>query len=125
FLDSLIKIVTNQSERNPPDAGGLFHAQNSVAYADIRIGHRRKTWPIRSQGFHQWLVRVYYEINRTAPNSEALQTAIGLAEARAVIDGPEREAFVRTGAYGGKLYLDLGNAKWEAVEISSTRRTLG
>jgi hypothetical protein len=120
IVDKLIKIAINQSEGNHPDAGGLFHAPNSVAYADIRIGHRRETWPIRSRGFHQWLVRVYYEINRTAPNSEALKTAIGLAEARAVIDGPEREVFVRTGAYGGKLYLDLANENWEAIEIGAS-----
>ena len=103
IVDKLIKIAINQSDGNHPDAGGLFHAPNSVAYADIRIGGRRETWSIRSRGFRQWLVRVYYEVNKTAPNSEALQTAIGLAEARAVIDVPEREVFVRTGAYGGKL----------------------
>ena len=120
IVDKLIKIAINQSEGNHPDAGGLFHAPNSVAYADIGIGHRRETWPIRSRGFRQWLVRVYYEINRTAPNSEALQTAIGLAEARAVIDGPEREVFVRTGAYGGKLYLDLADENWEAMEIGAS-----
>ena len=120
IVDKLIKIAINQSDGNHPDAGGLFHAPNSVAYADIRIGGRRETWSIRSRGFRQWLVRVYYEVNKTAPNSEALQTAIGLAEARAVIDGPEREVFVRTGAYGGKLYIDLANQNWEVVEIDAT-----
>jgi hypothetical protein len=119
IVDRLIKIALNQSAGDHPAAGGLFHAPNSVAYADIRIGQRRETWPIRSRGFRQWLVRVYYEVNGTAPNSEALQTAIGLAEARAVIDGPEREVFVRTGAHGAKLYLDLANENWEAVEIDA------
>jgi hypothetical protein len=117
IVDRLIKIAINQIAGDHPDAGGLFHAPNSIAYADTRIGQRRETWPIRSRGFRQWLVRVYYEVNGTAPNSEALQTAIGLTEARAVIDGPEREVFVRTGAHGGKLYLDLANENWEAVEI--------
>ena len=114
IVDKLIKIAINQTAGDHPDAGGLFHAPNSIAYADIHIGQRRETWPIRSKGFRQWLVRVYYEVNGTAPNSEALQTAIGLAEARAVIDGPERMVFVRTGAHGGKLYLDLANENWEA-----------
>jgi hypothetical protein len=119
IVDKLIKIALNQTAGDHPDAGGLFHAPNSIAYADIRIGQRRETWPIRSKGFRQWLVRVYYEVNGTAPNSEALQTAIGLAEACAVIDGPERVVFVRTGAHGGKLYLDLANENWEAVEIAA------
>jgi hypothetical protein len=119
IVDKLIKIAINRSEGSHPGAGGLFHAPNSVGYSDIRIGNRRETWSIRSRGFRQWLVRAYYEVNGTAPNSEALQTAIGLAEARAVIDGPEREVFVRIGAHGGKLYLDLANENWEAVEIDA------
>src|SRR6516165_12267234 len=119
IVDKLIKIAIDQSEGDHPRAGGLFHAPNSVSYADIGIGHRRETWPLRSRGFRQWLARVYYEVNGTAPNSEAIQTAIGLAEARAVIDGPEREVFVRTGTHSGKLYLDLANENWEAVEIDA------
>jgi hypothetical protein len=117
IVDKLIKIAINQSEGDHPRAGGLFHAPNSIGYVDICHGNRRETWPIRSRGFRQWLVRVYYELNGTAPNSEALQSATLLAEARAVIDGPEREVFVRTGAHSGKLYLDLTNENWEAVEI--------
>ena len=120
IVDKLIKIAIDQSEGAHPRAGGLFHAPDSIGYADISHDHRRETWPIRSRGFRQWLVRVYYEVNGTAPNSEAIQTAIGLAEARAVIDGPEREVFVRTGAHGGKLYLDLANENWEAVEIDAS-----
>jgi hypothetical protein len=120
IVDKLIKIAIDQSEGDHPRAGGLFHAPDSIGYADIRHGNRRETWPIRSKGFRQWLVRVYYEVNGTAPNSEALQTAVGLAEARAVIDGPEREVFVRTGAHSGKLYLDLANENWEAVEIDAS-----
>ena len=119
IVDKLIKIAIDQSEGDHPRAGGLFHTSDSIGYADISHDHRRETWPIRSRGFRQWLVRVYYEVNGTAPNSEAIQTAIGLAEARAVIDGPEREVFVRTGAHGGKLYLDLANENWEAVEIDA------
>src|SRR5262245_10370165 len=118
-VDRLIKIATDQSEGDHPRAGGLFHAPDSIGYADIRHGNRRETWPIRSKGFRQWLGRVYYEVTGTAPSSESLQTAISLAEARAVIDGPEREVFVRTGAHGGKLYLDLANQNWEAVEIDA------
>jgi hypothetical protein len=120
IVDKLIKIAINQSEGDHPRAGGLFHAPDSIGYADISHDHRRETWPIRSRGFRQWLVRVYYEVNGTAPNSEAIQTARDLAEARAVIDGPEREVFVRTGAHGGKLYLDLANENWEAVEIGAS-----
>ena len=75
IVDKLIKIAIDQSEGDHPRAGGLFHAPDSIGYADISHHHRRETWPIRSRGFRQWLVRVYYEVNGTAPNSEAIQTA--------------------------------------------------
>jgi len=88
IVDKLIKIAINQSEGDHPSAGGLFHAPDSIGYADIRHDNRRETWPIRSRGFRYWLVRVYYKVNGTAPNSEALQTAIGLAEARASSTDP-------------------------------------
>src|SRR5262249_49374555 len=56
----------------------------------------------------------------SAPNSEALQTALALAEARAFFDGPRREVYTRVGGSNGKIYIDLANEHWQAIEISST-----
>ena len=97
--DKLIKIAVERSYRDEdskPQAGGFFHTPDAVAYVDIEIDGWRETWPVRSRGFRRWLVRVYYETTGTAPNSEALQTALGLCEARAHFDGPEREVYIRT-----------------------------
>ena len=108
--DKLIKIAIEESYRSDSsgrNAGGLFHTRDAVAYADIEVFGRRETWPVRSKGFRRWLVRIYYELTDSAPNSEALQTALALAEARAVIDGPEREVFVRVGGANEKIYVDL------------------
>jgi hypothetical protein len=66
------------------------------------------------------LVRVYYETTRTAPNSEAFQTALGLCEARAHFDGPEREVYTRIGSVNGRIYIDLANLHWQAIEMAST-----
>jgi hypothetical protein len=125
-VDKLIKIAIDDSASDKSGAnssaktGGLFHAPNGVCYADIPVGEHRETWPIRSRGFRRWLVGTYYKKTGTAPTSEALQSAIALADARAANDGPEREVFVRTGANGGKLYIDLANSNWEAVEVDAT-----
>jgi hypothetical protein len=119
IADKLIRITISESagDDGPESVGGLFHTPDSTAYIDINVRGRRETWPVRSKAFRHWLMRVYYEICGSAPNSEALQQAIGMAEARAIIDGPEREVFIRVAAHNGKLYLDLANAKWEAVEL--------
>ena len=121
--DRLIKIAVERSyhgEDSQPEAGGFFHTADSVAYVDIEIDGWRETWPVRSRGFRRWLVRVYYETTGTAPNSEALQTALGLCEARAHFDGPEREVYTRIGGANGKIYIDLTNMHWQAIEITST-----
>src|SRR5262245_49619721 len=60
----------------------------------------------------------------TAPNSEAMQTALGLCEARAHFDGPEREVYTRVGGANGKIYIDLANMHWQAIEITSTGWTV-
>jgi hypothetical protein len=123
IADKLIKIAIEKSYResdSPPDAGGLFHTSDRVAYADIDILGWRETWPVRSRGFRYWLVRIYYETTGTAPNNEALQTALSLCEARAFFDGPQREVFTRIGGANGQIYIDLANERWQAIEISST-----
>jgi hypothetical protein len=121
--DKLIRIAIEKSYRDDgskPDAGGLFHTRDKVAYADIEIFGWRETWPVRSRGFKHWLVRIYYEMTGSAPNSEALQTALALAEARAFFDGPERQVFIRIGGADDKVYIDLANEHWQAIEIDST-----
>jgi hypothetical protein len=82
-------------------------------------GHR-ETWQVRSKGFKRWLCRKYYEANSTAPNSEALQSALNMIEAQAHFDGEEMPVHVRVAGLGGYIYLDLCDAKWRAIEISAS-----
>jgi hypothetical protein len=49
-----------------------------------------------------------------------LTAAIGVVEARAQHDTPVRDVFVRVGELDGRLYLDLADAKWRAIEIDKT-----
>ena len=97
----------------------LFHASDGTGYADVNINGHRETWAIRSKGFKRWLARHFYEETVGAPSSEALQSALNVIEARAHFDGPERTIFVRIGSHEEKLYLDLGDESWQAVEIDN------
>ena len=101
------------------DAAELFHTADDTAYADIEIDGHRETWRVRSSGFRRWLVRQYFEETDGAPGSEALQSALNVLEARAHFDGPERPVFIRVGSLDGRLYLDLGDDTWRAVEIGA------
>jgi len=98
----------------------LFHTPDSTGFADIDISGHRETWPIRAKGFRRWLARKYFEATQGAPSSEALQSALNVIEARAHFDAPERVVHIRVGGLGDKLYLDLCDETWRAVEIDAT-----
>jgi hypothetical protein len=98
----------------------LFHAPDGTGFADLGINGHRETWPIRAKGFRRWLARRFFEETQGAPSSEALQSALNVIEAKAHFDAPERVVHVRVGGLEGKLYLDLGDEAWRAVEIDAT-----
>ena len=100
-------------------AAELFHTPDRTGFADLDIDGHRETWPIRSKGFRHWLARRYFEQTDGAPNSEALKSALNVIEAKAHFDAPERVVHVRVGGLDGRIYLDLCNATWQAVEIDS------
>ena len=97
----------------------LFHTEDGTAYADIVINGHRETWKVRGTGFRQWLERQYYEKMEGATGSEALASAISLVAAKARFDGPELPVSVRTGGHDGKIYLDLCDESWRAVEVDA------
>ena len=49
----------------------------------------------------------------------ALNATLNLFEARALFEGPERMVHVRVAEQDGRIYLDLANAAWQAVEIDT------
>ena len=98
----------------------LFHAPDRTGFADLDINGHRETWPIRAKGFRRWLARRFFEETQGAPSSEALQSALNVIEAKAHFDAPERLVHVRVGGLDGRLYLDLCDEAWRAVEIDVT-----
>jgi hypothetical protein len=98
----------------------LFHAPDGTGFADLDINGHRETWPIRSKGFRRWLARQFFEATKGAPSSEAMQSALNVIEAKAHFDAPERIVHVRVGGLDDRLYLDLRDETWRAVEIDAT-----
>src|SRR5206468_11818982 len=90
-----------------------------TGFADLNVNGHRETWPIRAKGFRRWLARRFFEETQGAPSSEALQSALNVIEAKAHFDAPERLVHVRVAGLDGKLYLDLCDETWRAVEIDA------
>ena len=99
------------------DSAELFHTATGTAYADLAIDGHRETWPVRSPRFRAWLRRRYYEATGDALSAAALNAALNLLEARAQFDGPERTVHVRVAEHEGRIYLDLADQAWRAVDI--------
>jgi len=59
----------------------------------------------------------YYDATGAAPSAGAITSALDLLEARAQFDGPERAVHVRVAEHSSRIYLDLADERWRAVEI--------
>jgi putative DNA primase/helicase len=64
-----------------------------------------------------WLSGQYYKTYVEGIGGQALEDGVRILEARAVNDGVEFEPFLRVGRAAGKLYVDLCDQHWGAVEI--------
>jgi hypothetical protein len=98
-------------------AAKLFHTPDDVGFATFEVNGHQENWSIRSKSFRRWLARAFYEGTQGAPSSEAMQAALGVLEARAQFDAPEHEVYVRVAEYDGRIYIDLSDETWRAVEI--------
>ena len=101
------------------DGVELYHSPDGTAFADLTINGHRETWSTKSAGFRYWLRRAYYEGTRGAPNSDAMSTAMGVIEARAHYDGTERSVHLRVAEHDGKIYIDLCDTAWRAIEVDA------
>ena len=70
------------------------------------------------KGFPPIVARRFFEATGGAPSTEALRSALGVIEAKAHFDALERRVHVRV-AGQGKLYLDLADVAWRAVELEA------
>jgi hypothetical protein len=97
----------------------LFHTATGVAYTDLEIEDHRETWPVRSKQFRAWLRRRHYERTGEALAPATIRSILDLLEARAQFDAPERTVHIRVALHEGRIYLDLTDGGWRAVEVGS------
>jgi hypothetical protein len=110
IADKLVRLAS---------AAELFHTKEGIGYGDVKVNGHRETWRVRSRAFRRWLTHAFFESYKGVPNAEAMNAALGVIEGTAYYKGPEREVCVRVAEQDGCLYLDLCDADWRAVEIST------
>ncbi|WP_150108912.1 hypothetical protein [Methylobacterium sp. 4-46] len=98
----------------------LWHTPKKDAYASIPMpmGHR-ENWRLRADAFARYMRLRAHEATGRIPSKSNLEEVVGLLEARAIAYGPQRKEWLRVGRQDGKFYLDLGCARWRAVEVGA------
>ena len=100
------------------DAGlELFHDPDQQGWASVRVDGHWENYPIRARAFQLFLLRLYYLNTGESPGAQAIRAAAELFEARALFDGQEHPVHLRVAEHAGRLYLDLCDRAWRAVEI--------
>ena len=108
----------------------LFHDVEGTAFASVPVEGHSETWPIHNRGFRRWIAHTYYRKHSGAPNTQALNDALGVIEGEALYGGAEHDVFVRVGAIGDAgdadfaIFLDLADPAWRAVRIDATGWTI-
>ena len=95
----------------------LFHTPTGEPFATVAVEKHRETHPVRSTAFKGWLRRRYWDAYRQPAAGSAMVDAIETLAARAEFGGESHPVAIRIAEHDGRVYVDLANAVWQAVEI--------
>lgn len=97
----------------------LFHTPDREAYAVFDVDGHAEVWAISSEEFGLWLMREYYRANRLSPSRAAVEQTKQQIKAAALFDAPEAEVYVRIAEVNDRVYVDLADREWRAIEVDS------
>jgi hypothetical protein len=95
----------------------LFHSGEDC-FATIDFRDHEETYGLRSHGFKLWLLKTFFEQKKRLASAEAVMSVISTLEAFALFESEQHAVFIRVAGDCGRLYLDLCNDRWQAVEIT-------
>ena len=100
----------------------LFKDPEGNAWGTFPVGSHGENHTLRSNHFRLWLMRLFYKAVGKPAASQGLQAAISQLESMALFDDGIvcHKVFVRTAEHNGRIYLDLADQSWDAVEIDGT-----
>lgn len=87
------------------------------AWITFPVDEHHEHWKIKSGATRRWLRGQYFRCHQKAVGSQGMQDALGLLEAQAHETRQRHETYVRVAELDGRIYIDLCDADWNAVEI--------
>ena len=98
----------------------LWHTPSGDVYITFSVSGHQEHHRLESRGTRDYLTRLFYVDCGKAPNATARQAAIATLSGIARFDGDEHDVHVRVGSCPDRIYLDLGDPAWRAVEVTPT-----
>lgn len=97
----------------------LFHDEIGEGYVTIQRDGYRETWLIKSETFAGYLMDEFFRLTNQGVSRSLVSDATDTLKAAARVDGKQLRVYRRTAFTGGKLYIDLCDQSWRAVEVST------
>jgi hypothetical protein len=92
-------------------------AQNDEAFVALRTNNHREVLPLGSTTFRRWLGQEVHRTRGLIPSRATLDEAVETLAGKTAYVGQRRDVYLRVGWRENRIYLDLGNEVWSAVEI--------
>lgn len=97
----------------------LFRTPDDEYFASIPVNAHREHRPLEGSEFGEWLADLCFEDLGLAPSQEAVRSAVATLCGHARRGGQVLPVFTRVGEHEDRAYIDLLNASWQAIEVSS------
>jgi len=95
----------------------FFHDPEQHGWVSVKVDQHWENYSLRSRAFYLFLLRLFYRDCGDTPGARAIRAVLEIFEARALFDAPQCSLHLRVAQHDGKLYLDLCDQAWRAVEI--------
>lgn len=97
----------------------LWATKEGDPFMTVPVGQHVENHRLSTRASRDWLAHLFYREHERPPSAQALQDALGVLRGKALYDGGRSEAPVRHAAVDGKIYIDLGDPNWRAVEVDA------
>lgn len=99
----------------------LWHDLNGDPFATLPVDDHREHWPVGKKclAYRRWISHAFYKTTGEVLKDGAFGELTSLVEATAVFEGRQHPTFRRVGEADGRIYVDLGDDRWRAVEVSA------
>jgi hypothetical protein len=96
----------------------FFVSRDGEPFATFNVDGHRETWHLQSKRFVQTLADRMYERTGDVLPAQTLQDTIRVLECRAR-KGDQLEVWLRVADHGDKIYIDVGDKTWRAIEVDA------